>query len=43
MTEDSSPLEPDAVEHKYYASGIGAIMEVDLETGEVTELISMTP
>lgn len=43
MTEDSSPLEPDAVEHKYYASGIGTIMEVDLETGEVTELMSVTP
>ena len=35
VTSDFSPLEPDAVEHKYYIPGIGLILETKLrrETG----------
>ena len=29
MTEDTTPLEPDMVEHKYYARGIGVVYEED--------------
>lgn len=41
-TEDYTPLEPDALEHKFYAAGIGLILEVDLEDGERLELVSIT-
>jgi len=40
VTEDFTPLEPGHIEHKYYAPGVGLILEVDPETGERTELIS---
>jgi hypothetical protein len=33
-TQDDSPLEPDVVEHKYYARGVGFIREVMVEGGE---------
>ena len=39
QTLDFTPIEPDAVEHKFYAPGIGPILEVDPETGERLELI----
>jgi hypothetical protein len=39
VTRDFSPLEPDAVERKYYAPGIGDFLEVDLGTGAVTQLV----
>ena len=42
-TADFSPLEPDALEYKYYAPGIGLILEEDQETGERLELVSFTP
>jgi hypothetical protein len=42
QTRDFSPLEPDAVEHKFYAAGVGLVLEVDLETNERTELIERT-
>jgi hypothetical protein len=40
-TEDFTPLSPDAVEHKYFAPGIGEILAVNLETGEREELIGV--
>jgi hypothetical protein len=40
VTEDFTPLEPGHVEHKYYAPGIGLILELDPESGERTELVS---
>ena len=43
QTRDFSPLEPDADEHKFYAQGIGVVLEVELSTGERTELTSVTP
>lgn len=32
VTEDTNPLEPDVVEHKYYAPGVGVVLE-ELVTG----------
>lgn len=41
-TEDLTPLEPDALENKFYAPGVGLVLEVDPETGERTELVEVT-
>jgi hypothetical protein len=38
-TEETSPLEPDALEHKFYASGVGNVLVVDEATGERLELV----
>jgi hypothetical protein len=42
QTKDYTPLEPDVVEHKYYARGVGLVLEVDVRggTGRV-ELVSV--
>ena len=37
-TTDFTPLEPDTLESKYYAPGIGLIVEVDEESGDRVEL-----
>lgn len=42
VTRDFSPISPGADEHKFYAPGIGIILEVDVDTGLRTELISVT-
>lgn len=42
-TADFTPLEPDALEHKYYAPNVGLILEEKPDTGERLELISFTP
>ncbi len=42
VTQDSAPLSPGSVEHKYYAPGIGLILEVNPETGRRTELVQFT-
>lgn len=42
VTKEYSPLEPDVEEHKYYAPGVGLILEIDPETGDRTELVSFT-
>ena len=39
MTRDFTPLEPDVAENKFYAPGLGLIVEVDLETGDRVELV----
>jgi len=39
---ETTPLEPDAMENKYYAPGVGNVLTVDLETGERDELVSIT-
>lgn len=39
VTRDFTPLEPDATETKYYAPGVGLILEVDPTTGERLELV----
>jgi hypothetical protein len=42
QTADFTPLEPDALEHKFYAPGIGLVLEVDVESGERLELIEFS-
>lgn len=39
VTKDFSALHPGVDENKYYAPGIGTILEIDLETGDRVELI----
>ena len=41
-TKETSPLEPDALENKFYAAGVGNLLTNDLETGEKSELIQIT-
>jgi hypothetical protein len=44
VTKDWNPLEPDTVEEKYYAAGIGVVLEVKTEGGDGRiELIEFTP
>ena len=42
MTRDFSPLEPDVEENKFYAPGVGLIVEVKPGTTERVELIEFT-
>jgi len=41
ITKDFTPLEPDAIEHKYYAPEIGLILELNPETEERVRLIEI--
>ena len=41
-TGEYTPITPDGYEHKYYAPGVGMVLEVNPETGERVELINMT-
>lgn len=41
QTLESSPLEPGSTEWKFYAPGIGMILDVDLETGDRLELVAI--
>ncbi len=38
VTRESTPIEPDEFERKYYARGVGLFLEVDPEGGEVVRL-----
>ena len=38
---DESPLEPDDIEEKYYAPGVGMVLELDLVTGDRMELVEV--
>jgi len=40
-TRETTPLEPDLHEHKFYAAGIGNVLETDEDTGARTELIEV--
>ena len=42
MTRDFTPLEPGVSEHKFYAPGIGMIVELNPDTNERVELITFT-
>jgi hypothetical protein len=42
LTRDFTPLAPQAQENKYYAPGVGLIIEVNVVTGERVELIEFT-
>ncbi len=41
VTEDWVPLDPEAIEQKFYAPGVGLVLEVDPATGVKTELIAI--
>ena len=41
QTRDFTPLEPDVNEHKYYASGVGVVLEEVVDGDERVELISV--
>ncbi len=41
-TREFSPLEPDAVEMKYYVRGLGQVLAVDLTNGEREALVKIT-
>jgi hypothetical protein len=41
-TADTTPLEPDVLEHKYYARGVGLVLTIDKESGGREELLSVT-
>jgi hypothetical protein len=41
VTKDFTPLDPGVIEHKYYAPGIGLILEVNPETGERVGLVKV--
>ena len=43
VTRDFTALDPEANENKYYAPGIGMILEVDLGSGDRLELIDYSP
>ena len=40
-SQETTPLEPDVVEDKFYVRGVGNILAVDEHTGERTELIKI--
>lgn len=41
-TEETSPLEPDALENKFYKSGVGLLLTIDITNGERLELVQIT-
>ncbi len=43
MTKEFSPIEPDAIERKLYAPGVGNVQIIDVETGNHVDLIIKTP
>jgi hypothetical protein len=40
-TQETTPLEPELLEHKYYAPGVGNVLTVDANTGDRSELIQI--
>jgi hypothetical protein len=42
-TKETSPIEPDAMENKFYAPGPGLLLIIDLVSGERLELVQILP
>jgi hypothetical protein len=42
-TAETTPLEPDALEHKYYAAGVGNVLTVDVRNGDKIKLVKIHP
>lgn len=42
QTQEWTPLEPNVLEYKYYASGVGMVLEVNPDTGERVELVDIS-
>jgi hypothetical protein len=40
--EETTPIEPDALEHKYYAPGVGLVLTISVHSGARTELVELT-
>ncbi|MCB0168497.1 MAG: hypothetical protein KDI79_29985 [Anaerolineae bacterium] len=40
VTADFTPIEPDVLEYKYYAPGIGVFLEIKPDDGEVLQLVA---
>ncbi len=43
QTRDATALDPDAVEHKFYAVGVGLVLEEHVVDGARTELVEVLP
>jgi hypothetical protein len=43
VTREFTPLEPEVAEAKFYAPGVGLILEVDLDMGDRVELVEFIP
>src|SRR5215475_15889360 len=41
-SKETTPLEPDLLEYKYYAPGVGNVLTVDARTGDREELVRIT-
>ena len=41
QTEDFTPMDPEHIENKFYAPGVGSIREVNIQSGEFVELIEI--
>ncbi len=41
-TKETTPLEPDLLENKFYAAGVGNLLTIDATTGERVELVQIT-
>ena len=41
-SEETTPLEPDALEDKFFAAGVGNVLTIDQVTGERDELVQIT-
>jgi hypothetical protein len=41
-SQETTPLEPELLEHKFYAPGVGNVLEVDQNTGDRVELVRIT-
>ena len=41
-SQETTPLEPDLLEYKYYAPNVGNVLTVDGHTGERIELVQIT-
>ena len=42
QTADTTPLEPDVLEHKYYAERVGLVLTIDREAGGREELLTVS-
>lgn len=40
-SEETTPLEPDLLEDKYYAAGVGNVLTVDVRNGDKTKLVKI--
>jgi hypothetical protein len=40
-SQETTPLETDLLEHKFYAPGVGNVLEIDVHSGERIELIQI--